>query len=96
MDDFQDLLSLTKTANGVPVFRDGWVALADQNVVVVAEQWRVNETILLSHSSVPLIPPDWLTWLVDGKPATQDKIPPALVQNMWQKIYAAARRMMIL
>ena len=95
MDGFQDLLSLANAANGVPVFRDGWVALADQNIVVVAEQWRVNDTILLSHGSVPLVLPDWLTWLADGKPVTQDKIPPELAQTMWQRIYAAARRMML-
>jgi len=92
MDDFQDLIDLAKSAKGVPAFRDGWVALADQNVVVVAEQWRVDETIILAHGSVPLTPPDWLMWLVDGKPIAQDKIPPEQAQNMWHAIVAATKR----
>ena len=92
MNGFQDLLSLAKSAKGVPVFRDGWVALADQSVVVIAEQWRVDETILLAHGSVPLTLPDFLMWFVDGKPVAQDKIPPDLAQNMWHVIVAATKR----
>jgi len=92
MDGFQDLIDLAKSAKGVPVFRDGWVALADQNVVVVAEQWRVDETILLAHGSVPLVPPDFLTWLVDGKPVAQGKIPADLAQSMWHMVVAATKR----
>jgi len=92
MDDFQDLLSLAKSAKGVPVFRDGWVALADQNIAVVTAQWRVDETLLLTHGSVLLTPPEYLLWLVDGKPVAQDKIPPDLAQNMWHMIAAATKR----
>jgi len=92
MDDFQDVIDLAKAAKGVPVFRNGMVALADKNVVVVTVQWRVDETLLLTHGSIPLTPPEYLLWLVDGKPVAQDEIPAELAQNMWHMVAAATKR----
>ena len=85
-------MDLAKQAKGTPVIADGWVALSDQNVTVLAPEEQVVASILLSRGSVPLIPPDWLMWFLNDKPVLGGQIPQTLAQAMWMMIIKAVKR----
>ena len=92
MAGLSEIMDLAKSAKGTPVIADGWVAIADQNVTVLAPEEQVVAAILVARGSVPLIPPDWLLWFVGNKPALGGEIPETLAQAMWEMVIKAVKR----